>query len=251
MNTKKDQNTNQCRLYTDLSWIWPIISPPEAYGSESQEFVDLIHQHSSREVKTLLHLGCGGGHHDHNLRDHFDITGIDINPAMVSLAAKLNPGVAYFEGDMRSLRTENRFDAVLMADSVNYMLSEDELSSAFTTAYECLAPGGVLVVCAEYTVEQFEGDTTRASNHARDNIEITYMENRYDPDPSDTTFELTFVYLIRVAGHLQIETDRHLCGVFPRNTWERLLQESGFVIQDLCFDPTGSWPIFTCTKPES
>ncbi len=241
--------TNEWRLYTDLSWMWPIISPPQAYVNESQDVAHLINQHSKEPVKTLLHLGCGGGHHDHSLQGHFDITGIDINPGMLSLARKLNPRVTYLQGDMRSYRSNERFDAVLAADSTNYMISEEELLATFATAYECLKPDGVFVVFAEYTLERFEPDSTRVSSHAAGNVEITYMENRYDPDPQDTTFELTLVYLIRVAGRLQIETDRHLCGVFPEETWSRTLRESGFEIQEMSFDPTGTSPIFVCVKP--
>lgn len=52
------------------------------------------------------------------------------------------------------------------------------------------------------------------------------MENLYDPDPSDTTYEMTFLYLIRQAGVLQIETDRHLAGLFPRQSWLLRLREA-------------------------
>ena len=36
------ENLKQQRMYSDLSWVWPIISPPEDYVEESQQFLDII-----------------------------------------------------------------------------------------------------------------------------------------------------------------------------------------------------------------
>ena len=43
---------------------------------------------------------------------------------------------------------------------------------------------------------------------------MTFIEDIHDPDPADTTFELTLVFLIRRDGELAVEVDRHRCGLF-------------------------------------
>jgi hypothetical protein len=48
-------------LHKDLSWLWPIISPPESYGEEGDFFVGKIGELGGK-IKTILKLGCGGGH---------------------------------------------------------------------------------------------------------------------------------------------------------------------------------------------
>ena len=40
-----------------------------------------------------------------------------------------------------------------------------------------------------------------------------------------------FVYFRKERGHLQIEQDLHITGLFPLNTWYRLMSEAGFEIQ--------------------
>ena len=130
------------RLYGDLAWTWPIISPPEDYVPESEFFANLMKEHLETEPRTLLHLGCGGGHNDHTLKQHFGVTGVDISPEMLGLARKLNPDVTYVEGDMRTVRLERTFDAVAILDSVNYMLAATDLRTAFDTAFAHLKPGG-------------------------------------------------------------------------------------------------------------
>ena len=36
-------------------------------------------------------------------------------------------------------------------------------------------------------------------------MEITFIENNYDPNPEDDTYETTFIFLIREKGKLRIE----------------------------------------------
>jgi len=238
----------QGRLYADLSWLWPIISPPEDYIPEVAQFVRLIQQYTRRPVQTLLDLGCGGGHNDRWFKMYYQVTGVDLSKAMLSLARELNPEAIYLTGDMRSVRLEQTFDAVVIADSITYMLSEDDLQQAFTTAYEHLAPGGVFVTYAEENRENFEQNAIHTSNQSRGDLEVTLIENYYDPDPQDTTMEVIFIYLIRRAGELQVETDRHVLGLFSLETWGRLLRETGFEVEMVDFEGEDI-PLFVCVKP--
>lgn len=229
----------QQRLYDDLAWVWPIISPHEDYVEEVEQFVRAIQQYAHIPVESLLDLGCGGGHNDHYFQRYFKVTGIDLSEAMLTLARRLNPGVDYQVGDMRTVTVEETFDAVVIADAITYMLDEDNLQAAFANAYRCLKPGGVFCTYAEETKERFEQNSTYSSAHQGmvndEKVEITLVENYYDPDPTDTTFEMSFVYLIRRAGALQVEIDRHEGGLFPMETWIRLMEKAGFEVHQAPF----------------
>jgi SAM-dependent methyltransferase len=218
------------RLYNDLSWTWPIISPPQDYIEESAEYRDLLCKHAKIEVKTLLNLGTGGGHNDFSLKRFFQVTGVDLSPAMLALARKLNPEVAYIEGDMRTVRLDQTFDAVCIFDAINYMLTPEDLSAAFETAYAHLKPGGVFLTYVEQTPEGFVQNKTSVSGHTKGDVEIIFIENMYDPDPADTTYEVTFVYLIRRGGKQEVQIDHHVTGIFPLPIWIRLLKETGFEV---------------------
>ena len=56
------------------------------------------------------------------------------------------------------------------------------------------------------------------------------LENLFDPDPDDSTYEMSFVYLIRMGNELRVEIDRHLAGLFSLTTWVRLMEEVGFTV---------------------
>ncbi len=234
--TVESSAKDQRRLYDDLAWTWPIISPPEDYVTESEQFARMISQHAVIGERSLLHLGCGGGHNDHTLKIHFNVTGVDVSTPMLDLARRLNPEVMYQEGDMRSVRLERQFDAVAILDSVNYMLTRDDLRHAFETAHTHLRPGGVLLTYVEQTVQGFQQNRSKIMTRKKGDVEIAFIENYYDPDPSDSTYESTFTYLIRERGELKIETDRHLCGIFTLKLWYENLRSVGFDVKQMSFD---------------
>ncbi|MFQ5797683.1 MAG: class I SAM-dependent DNA methyltransferase [Bacteroidota bacterium] len=240
------------RLYGDLAWIWPIISPPQDYAEETEHFCRLIREQSRIEVKTLLDLGRGGGHNDFTLKKHFELTGVDASTAMLALAKQLNPDVAYSCGDMRTVQLGKTFDAVTIFDSISYMTKEEDLRAAFASAFMHLEPGGVFLTFAEETSERFEQNRTRCSKHAQSGVEIILVENIFDPDPTDTMYVTTFVFLIRRGEQFKVETDRHLSGIFKMEVWLGLLREIGFKVMQSEFTPPGlegkSIPMFVCLK---
>jgi hypothetical protein len=59
-------------------------------------------------------------------------------------------------------------------------------------------------------------------------------------------YESTFVWLIRRAGKLEIETDHHLGGIFPLQSWLDLLREVGFEVTLL--ETPFEAPMFACAK---
>ncbi|MBA7523883.1 hypothetical protein ES705_16017 [subsurface metagenome] len=242
------------RLYGDLAWTWPIISPVEDYIEETEFFSKLIREHSTIEVKTLLHLGCGGGHNDYTFKKHFKATSVDISEDMLSLAKKLNPEVDYKYGDMRTIRLEERFDAITILDSIGYMKTKEDLQRTSITAYKHLKPGGVFLTIVEQIAGQIKQNNTTHSTHSQGDTEITFIENYYDPDPTDTSCEATFIYLIRVGGKLKVRTDRHLCGIFKLETWLELLKATGFKVKQEKFTHSPftegeSCPMLICIKP--
>lgn len=240
------------RLYTDLAWTWPIISPPSDYADEAREFRDFLRAGAAVPVKEVLHLGCGGGHVDSQLKRYVRITGVDRSPAMLRLARRLNPEVRYEPGDMRSVRLGRTFDGALISDAVAYMRTPRDLTRAFATAFRHLRPGGAFVTYAEHSRGRFEQNWTRAIRGRRKDTEVVFVENRYDPDRRDTTFEASFLYLIRRKARLTVETDGHGLGLFPAATWRRTMREVGFQLVHAGPDPStphDKMPWFVGRKP--
>ncbi len=227
INTKDQTN----RLYNDLSWTWRIISPPEDYVEETREIADRISNESDSELHSLLNIGCGGGHNDFTLKNTFKVTGVDIAENMLKLARDLNPEVQYFFGDMRSLRLDKKFDVVTIFDSILYMTTKDDLIKAFRTAYFHLKPGGLFYTEQETIKSQFKQNSTTVTTSNKNDIGLTLIDNAFDPDPTDNSYEGTHIHLIRREGKLAVEFDHHVCGIFTEDEFQDCLKQAGFQIK--------------------
>ena len=85
------------------------------------------------------------------------------------------------------------------------------------------------------------------------------VENNYILDSTRTTYEATFIYLIRRKGKLDIHTDCHIIGLFKLETWLDLLKEVGLEVKQMKLEHLydrfilgeGEYPlsIFVCSKP--
>jgi SAM-dependent methyltransferase len=244
-----------CRLYNDLSWIWPLWGDPkQEYREWSETVISLMRKYGTCELRSLLNLACGGGKNVYTLKRYFKVTGLDLSENMLGHARELNPDAEFVQGDMRNFSLGRQFDAILIDDGVSYLTSEDDLLCTFENAFSHLRSGGVMVVSPDQTKESFQQNsskTFRAEPAAKpDHLDITMIENSYDPDPSDTTSEATFVYLIREHGRLRIEHDFHVCGLFSLEVWREALNHAGFQVHEVpsTREPQGP-PVFACVKP--
>lgn len=220
------------RMYDDLAHLWPLISPPEGYAEEARHWRQAIRDGLGPGRHRILELGVGGGNNLSHLTSDFDATAVDVSEKMLANSRRLNPGVEHHLGDMRSVRLDRTFDAVLIHDAIGYLLTEDDLRATFTTAREHLTPGGLFVTAPDWLRETFVGPRlTQHGPRSADGIELTYVEYVYDPDPTDTTIESVFIYFLTEDGVLRVEQDLHTTGLFPLETWLRLIGEAGFEVE--------------------
>ena len=161
------------RLYGDLSWVWPLLSPHSAYPEEAALLTGCFREHGVPPGGTLLHLGCGGGSLDYHLAQGFSVTGVDRSRAMLDRAAALNPGVEYIVGDMREVALSRTFDGVLLYDAHAYLTAPDELAAVYATEARHLRPGGVFVSTPEELRERFvQHGVQSTTSHAPDGSAI-------------------------------------------------------------------------------
>jgi SAM-dependent methyltransferase len=244
---------NRIHLYNDLAWLWPLWGDATTtYAAWCDEVTQLIRKYTHREVRTLLNMGCGGGKNVFNLKNQFAVTGIDISRAMLELAQQLNPESRFLLGDMRSWSLDQEFDAVLIDDAISYMTHRADLAAVFQNAYRHLRAGGVMVVEPDFTKETFRQNCTRVSYANAKvkpaHIDVVFIENDYDPDLADDTYEGTIIYLIRESGKLRVEEDRSVMGLFSVDVWRTALHEAGFEVHDEVYSDEPGRIIFACVK---
>ena len=216
-------------LYSDLAYLWPVISPPDTYADEAAHWRNALRQRLGPGRHRLLELGVGGGHNLSHLTAEFDAAAVDLSPRMLELSRRLNPTVEHHLGDMRTVRLPGQtFDAVLIHDAISYMQTEDDLRAVFATARAHLRPDGLLLVAPDLVRDTFRPGMRLSWTSQRDGVEVITEETIHDSDPSDTIVESHFTYTITEKGARRIERDIHITGLFPIALWTALLNEAGF-----------------------
>lgn len=237
-------------LYTRLASWWPLLSGPEDYAAEAAFYRDLLLEACAAPPETVLELGSGGGNNASHLKAHFQLTLVDISPAMLEVSRALNPDCEHLEGDMRSLRLGREFDSVFVHDAVMYMTTRDDLRRAMVTAYVHCKAGGVALFAPDHVRETLQ---PRTDWGGRDEGErgVRYLEWDWDPDPDDTTYLGDYAYLLREGADVRCIYDRHVFGVFPRASWMELLTEVGFRPRRVTSEGSGlegEWEVFVGLK---
>lgn len=119
--------------YDDELWIGELVSVLERNGLRGER---------------LLDVACGTGKSFLPMLDReWEVTACDISPAMLARArVKVGEAVPLSVADMRGLPEIGKFDLVwALDDSINYLLSEDELLKALSGMGANLAPRGLLL----------------------------------------------------------------------------------------------------------
>lgn len=215
------------KLYQELAAWWPLLSTPADYADEAAFFRQTLVEVCEKPPRTLLELGSGGGNNASHLKAHFRMTLVDLSAEMLAVSRVLNPECEHVAGDMRTVRLGRRFDAVFIHDASMYMITEHDLRRAIETAYIHCEDGGAALFAPDCVRETFAPSTDHGG-HDGETRSLRYLEWAYDPEARDTTFVVDFAYLLRENETVRVEHDRHVCGLFARADWLRLLSEVGF-----------------------
>lgn len=241
------------RLYHELADLWPRLSGPQDYAREAALIDDMLTAAlgptSAGQKRSILELGGGGGHTLCHLADRYDATNVDLSPAMLEQSRKLNPNVTHVAADMRDVRLDQKFDAVLAHDAIDYMVSRADLQAALATAAAHLRRGGALIVAPTYLRETFTDWQIESDHYADDQLQLSYVACVHRPDVHTQRFELAMLLVIRRRGQLRIVEDRHVCGLFARDTWLELIEAGGFDVEpDAAATDAAPWHAFVAVK---
>jgi len=237
------------KLYSELAAWWPLLSPHEDYAEEAEFFRQVLSDAGLPTPPSLLELGCGGGCNAFYLKKSFDpVTLTDLSLKMLAISRVLNPACEHLVGDMRTLRLDRLFDVVFIHDAIDYMTTAQDLGLALETAYLHCKPGGQALFVPDYVRETFQPSTDHGGKDEAGRG-LRYLEWVYDPDDQDTQYSTDYVYLLREGNQrTQVEHEQHICGLFPRAEWLRLLREVGFE-SDIIRDPFER-ELFLAHKPK-
>lgn len=220
-------------MYSDLAPWFHLLTHPSEYTDEAAFVSRVVDDVGDGQSQTLLEFGSGGGNNASHLKARFTCTLTDLSPEMLALSRSLNPECEHLEGDMRTLRLGRTFDVVFIHDAISYLTTEEDLRAALETAAVHARPGGVVILTPDATTEIFRAQTDHGGNDGEDGRSLRYLEWTHAPEPGGSTYVTDYVIIARgPQGELRVVHDRHTLGLFPRATWERLIEEVGLDLVD-------------------
>jgi SAM-dependent methyltransferase len=139
-------------VFDAYSTYYDLLYRDKDYSAEAAYVLSRIRA-SKPDAEKLLELGCGTGAHAVALaRQGMRVTGIDLSPSMLERAMRrledepptIRSRVQLVQGDLRSLQTGKKYDAVIsLFHVVSYQTTNQDLALAFETAAKHLDPGGL------------------------------------------------------------------------------------------------------------
>ena len=171
--------------YTSFASVYDIFMDNVPY-KEWADYVEKLLKKFHIEKGLVLELGCGTGSMTRQLAEKgYDMIGLDNSEEMLSIAREKGnesgDNILYLCQDMREFELFGTVAAVVsVCDSMNYLLSEEDLLQVFRLVNNYLDPQGIFIfdLDTEYAYREILGDNTIAENREEGSFiwENTYYE---------------------------------------------------------------------------
>jgi SAM-dependent methyltransferase len=206
-------------------WLKRVDGWIEAYGVSAKKTED------DDEKNLVVELACGTGTFTEMLANlGYEMIGIDNAPAMLSVAAEKKSRnqsqTLYLRQDIRELELYSTVGTIVcVCDSLNYLLSEEDLLATFRLVQNYLYPNGLFIFDFN-TVYEYEtvcGETTIAENH---DLCSFIWENYYHSKENMNECDLTF-FIKESDGRFRRCQETHRQRGYELEQMKRLLRAAG------------------------
>jgi len=202
----------------------------------------------------VLDLCCGTGQLVHILTEGgFQVTGVDGSEEMLRYARENAPEARFILADARSFSLPNEFHLALsLFDSLNHIMSLEELASAFDNVYQALLPGGLFLF--DLNMEEGFAARWRGSFGIAEEDHVCVGRSSYRAEESIGQADFTIFRL--VAGAWQRSDVRLVQRCYQEGEVSQALQNAGFqqiraldAPRDLGWQRDVGRTFFLCQKP--
>ena len=226
--------------YNRFAYIYDVFMSDEPYDTWADRINGLISKYTP-DCQSILDLGCGTGVMTRLLRDRgYNMTGLDLSPDMLAVAASYDDDILYINQDMCELELPYTFDCMISAyDSINYLTASEDILSCFQRVFEYLEPGG-LFIFDFHNVGYYAaiGESVIAENRDAGSF---IWENYYDPDTHINEYDLT-LYILDEDGRYTRSEETHVQRGYSLEEMTEALLDAGFEILEYSDTDTDSEP---------
>lgn len=216
--------------YTSFARVYDTFMDNVPYGEWCAYVAGLLEDYGIRDG-LVLDLGCGTGSLTELLAQKgYDMIGVDCSEDMLEIAGekkeKSGYDILYLLQDMREFELYGTVRAVVsICDSMNYIMSEEELLQVFRLVNNYLDPEGIFIFDMNtlYKYRELLGDATIAENREACSF---IWENSWYEEERGNEYDLT-IFEKEENGLFRKYTETHFQRGYEIETVKRLIQEAG------------------------
>lgn len=231
--------------YTDFAYVYDTFMDETPYEEWCRFLLDIMEKEGisrpersadalQSEKNLVLDLGCGTGTLTELLAQAgYDMIGVDNSADMLELAMEKRQQsgheILYLLQDMRTLELYSTVGTVIsVCDSLNYLLSEEDLGRVFGLVENYLFPGGIFIFDFNtvYKYAEVIGDTTIAENREACSF---IWENYYHSEEQINEYDLT-VFVQEQGAHYRKFTETHYQRGYTVEQMEHLVKQAGLTL---------------------
>lgn len=227
--------TQEYESYVNFARVYDELMDNVPYDEWARFYISRLKKNGV-DSGLVCELGCGTGNMTMRLSEAgYDMIGIDNSEEMLLIAREKLPGnedvqdaskILYLLQDMQEFELYGTVRAcVSVCDSVNYILTEEELIEVFRLVNNYLDPKGVFIFDfnTTYKYEQVIGDAVIAEN--REDCSFIW-ENFYDEEEQINEYDLT-IFVRQEDDRYEKYTETHFQRGYTLAGMKEMLEKAG------------------------
>ncbi len=222
--------------YSDFASVYDMFMDNIPYEEWCEYLTGLLKKYNINDG-LVLDLGCGTGTLTEMLADRgYDMIGVDNSEEMLAVAMekKADSGhdILYLCQDMREFELYGTVRAIVsVCDSINYILSPEELLTVFKLVNNYLDPGGIFVFdCnTEFKYTKLLGEQTIAED--RDEGSFIW-DNYYDEEERINEYRLS-LFIPEENGLYSKHTEYHYQRCHSVEEIKEIINEAGMELLNI------------------
>lgn len=216
--------------YTEFAKVYDLFMDNIDYPRWCRYLTGLLKKYGVSEG-LVLELGCGTGTMTELLAGQgYDMIGVDNSEEMLAKAiekrVESGQNILYLLQDMREFELYGTVRAVVsVCDSMNYILTEEDLLQVFSRVNNYLDPGGIFVfdLNTVYKYKEILGDQVIAEDREEGSF---IWENQYDEETRENLYQLV-LFLPREDGLYERYEEIHYQKAYTIEKIRKLLEKAG------------------------
>lgn len=245
-----------CEGYEAIARVYDKLNAEINYAAWADFFEECFDRFLPSHPELVLDLACGTGRMTLELASRgYDMIGVDGSADMLGEALVQNDGrynILWLQQDMRSFELYGTVGAVTCClDSLNYLLTPDDLFKCFATTHNYLDPNGLFLfdMNTPYKFEHIYGNNAYVLEDELvwDDGEKCAIycgwQNTYHPENGLCDFDLS-LFEEDTDGRYRRSDEHQVERCYDLDTVKKLLADAGFEL-------LGVWGGFDFSTPDS